>query len=97
MLRLESEPGAGTPVAVRLPAHHVDAPPDGEAAGAIVAMFAARGPDEVTVTREVRGGTYRGSRRELEQALAEIDSVEGLALVRRYLESQEEDDGKVES
>lgn len=87
---VDSAPGAGTSVELEAPADHVDLPPEGDAAAAIVMALCAEGPREVVVTREGPADSYELRRSELESVLGELTTVEGRLLLGEYVNNQEE-------
>lgn len=90
-LTLESAPGRGTTVRLWFAADHIDAPPAGDAAGALTALMAWPGPHELTVRRETDGRSYAVRRSELAAALGGLEGAGALALLRAFFESNEED------
>ena len=93
-IELETEPGRGTHVALEAPAGHLDLPPDGDVIGSLVLALCSEGPDEIEIVREREGVTYTLRRSELESVIGELPSVTGRGLLREFIRSQEEDDGK---
>lgn len=85
-----SAPGAGTRVELEAPADHVDLPPEGDAAEAIVMALCAEGPREIVVSREGPADSYELRRSELESVLGELSNVEGRVLLTEYVRNQEE-------
>ncbi len=88
---LASEPGAGTSVGFTLDAGHVDAPPAGDWAGAIVALLAlAAGAGAVLRVHRVRGGrSYALASDELAASAGPLTESGALSLARLFVESQE--------
>ncbi|MFW5797221.1 MAG: sensor histidine kinase [Spirochaetota bacterium] len=86
---IESEPGTGTTVECRFPPDHVDLPPVGDVAGTFLRMCLYEGDYEVEIHRRRGPGAYRISRRELAEALGDLESADSVLLLRRYLYEQE--------
>ena len=92
--RLQSRPGGGTTVGLDGPADHVDLPPAGDLVDTFVLVLCTEGPREIEITRERNTGSYTIRRTEMEDVLGDLSSVEGRLLLREYVRSQEEEDGK---
>ncbi len=90
-LDLKSRPGEGTSVWFDVPARHLDVPPAGDVAGAIVALMAMAGAGRELVVRRARAGAvYQVSRRELHDALDGLECAGALALARQYVTACEQ-------
>lgn len=89
-LQLTSVPGTGTTVGFQLPVSHPDVPPTGDLPTAIMAMMIFEGDYELTVERRCGANDYRLSRRELKEALGELETTTSIAMVKDYAASQEE-------
>lgn len=87
---LESEKGVGTTLSYHFDAKNIDLPPMGDIPGALVTLFNYPGDFELVFTHRRGDGEYSIARSELADAVGGLDSVEGLALAREFLESQEE-------
>lgn len=96
---LESERGKGTTVSFRFPKGNVDCPPIGDVPGLFLSALSLPGGHEMVVRRvkptsagETGGGSseYELRRSELSEAVGGLERVASLALLREYLESQEE-------
>jgi hypothetical protein len=100
---LESEKGRGTRVVFRFPKGSVDCPPTGDVPGLFLSALCFPGGHEMFI-RRVRplsgaggAGTGEGSseyelaRSELSEAVGGLERASSLALLREYLESQEEE------
>jgi hypothetical protein len=88
---LASEPGAGTSVGFTLDAGHVDAPPTGDWAGAVVALLAlAAGAGSVLRVHRVRDGrSYALASDELAASAGPLTEAGALALAKLFVESHE--------
>ena len=89
-MSLESEKGVGTTLRYHFDAKNIDLPPMGDIPGALVTLFNYPGDFELVFTHRRGDGEYSIARSELADAVGGLDSVEGLALAREFLESQEE-------
>ncbi|MFW5683992.1 MAG: sensor histidine kinase [Spirochaetota bacterium] len=83
--------GRGTSVGLYAPASHIDLPPDGEVVATLVLVLCTEGPEEIEVVRQSDHGSYRVTKRELQDVLGDLSSVESRGLLREYLESQEDE------
>jgi hypothetical protein len=90
-LRMQSRPGEGTGVSVQLDRRHWDLPPTGDWSSVLTGLLAFAGKHELIVERERNGYAYRLSRKELANALGELDSAASLTLAREYVIACEED------
>ena len=86
---LESEPGVGTTLRYGFRADHIDLPPMGDLAEAVLTLFNYPGDFELVFSHRRPGGSYSVSRSELADAVGGLDSVEGLTLAREFLRAQE--------
>ncbi len=87
---LSSAPGEGTAITFRLPSRHPDMPPAGDLPTAWTAMMVFDGDYELTVERRLGDAGYRIGRRELAEALGELETATSIAMVKDYAASQEE-------
>lgn len=90
VLMLSSAPGEGTKVMFRLARSHPDVPPTGDLPVTWTAMMVFDGEYELTVDRRLGAAGYRLSRRELAEALGELETATSIAMVKDYAASQEE-------
>jgi len=90
VLLLESVPGEGTSVVFRLVKSHPDLPPTGDLPVTLAAMMIFTGDYELAVERRLGDAGYRLSRRELAEALGELETAMSIAMVKDYAVSQEE-------
>lgn len=88
-LDIHSEPGLGTSVLARFPAHP-DTPPPGDWAGAVAGLMAMAGTHELVATRRRGAAGYTVSRLALAEALGELESAASLDLAARYCREQDE-------
>lgn len=86
---LESAVGTGTRVELEIPAMHPDAPPFSDPAGCFATLIAMGGDHELVIRRSWGDGFYELRRRELIEALGELESVGSQVLLRDYIASQE--------
>jgi len=88
---LASAPGAGTSVGFALDGAHIDAPPAGDWAGAIVSMLAmAAGAGTALRVHRMRDErSYAVASDELAEAVGPLTDAGALALVRMFVENQE--------
>ena len=87
---LESQKGVGTTLKYSFSAKHIDLPPMGELANAILMLFNYPGEFELVFTHKTPAGEYSISRSDLSDAVGGLESVEGISLAREFLSSQEE-------
>lgn len=88
---IQSEPGAGTTVEFTFDARHLDTPPLGDLAETLLGLMAFAGRYDLAVRRRTPAGGYEVSRRELEEALGNLEEPSNLVLARDFLRSQEQD------
>ncbi len=87
---LTSRPGIGTTVSFAFDARNVDTPPIGDVAQTVRSLLCFDRPYEAVIRRTRRDGeTYTVSRSELIDALGEIESLDSLVMLGRFLESLE--------
>ncbi len=94
--RLESEQGRGTRLTCRFNVDHVDTPPIGDLAGALMSLFSYPGDFELELQRSRAGEEYRITRSELLEALGGLEDPQALGLLTQYLESQEDFRGETD-
>jgi len=87
---LESKKGEGTVLRYSFSAKHIDLPPMGDLADAILTLFNYPGDFDLAFTHRKGAEEYSISRMELAEAVGGLESVEGLSLARDFLRSQEE-------
>jgi len=86
---LKSEKCVGTELKYHFSATHIDLPPMGDLVGAVLMLFNYPGDFELTFTHRKGEEEYSVSRSELAEAVGGLESAEGIALARVFLESQE--------
>lgn len=87
---LKSKKGVGTELEYSFAAKHIDLPPMGDIADAVLMLFNYPGDFELTFTHSKCGEEYSISRSELSEAVGGLESADGLSLARDFLHSQEE-------
>lgn len=87
---LESAVGVGTTLVCTFARDSLDLPPMGDLARTVLGLFNYPGDFELVFTRRKDGSDYAIARSELAEAVGGFASVEGLALAREFLVSQEE-------
>ena len=87
---LESKVGEGTKLSYSFAAGHIDLPPMGDIAKMVVTLFNYPGDFELFFTHRKGAEEYTVSRSELVEAVGSLETVEGIALAREFLSSQEE-------
>ena len=86
---LKSKKGEGTELSYSLGARHIDLPPMGDLADAVLMLFNYPGEFELEFSRKTPRGDYSISRSELSDAVGGLDTAGGLSLAREFLHSQE--------
>lgn len=89
--RIDSEPGVGTTVSFILDSRHVDLPEFGRFAGTAVTLMSYGFEGGLTIERSVDGRGYTLDRRELQEALGDLNDTENLLLLKRFIEGNEQD------
>ena len=87
---LKSQKGVGTELAYSFSATHIDLPPMGDLADAVLMLFNYPGDFDLVFTHRKGGEEYSISRLELAEAVGGLESVEGISLAREFLQSQED-------
>jgi anti-sigma regulatory factor (Ser/Thr protein kinase) len=87
---IESKVGEGTRLSYGFAAGHIDLPPMGDIAKMVVTLFNYPGDFELVFTHRKGAEEYTVSRSELVEAVGSLETVEGIALAREFLSSQEE-------
>ena len=82
--------GVGTVLAFSFSAPHIDLPPMGDLADAVLMLFNYPGDFALVFTHRKGGEEYSISRLELAEAVGGLESVEGISLAREFLQSQED-------
>ena len=89
-VNLESEKCKGTELTYWFSADHIDLPPMGDLADAVLMLFNYPGDFELKFTHAKGGGEYSICRSELAEAAGGLETAEGLSLAREFLHSQED-------
>lgn len=89
-IELKSEKGVGTTLICSFDAGNIDLPPMGNLPAAVLSLFTFDGDYEMIFSHRRGEDGYEISRSELKDAVGGFDSVEGLALAKEFLSSQEE-------
>ena len=89
-MSLVSAPGAGTTLSYSFESGNVDLPPMGDLPDMTLGLFNYPGDFELVFTHVKGADTYSIARSELRDAVGSLEDVEGLALAREFLRSQEE-------
>lgn len=90
---LRSEKGKGTEVGFHFDKGNVDCPPVGDLPSALLSILCLPGGADLRIRRTREGEvklSYELDRRELAEALGSLEDATSLALLKRYLASQEE-------
>ena len=87
---IESEEGKGTTVIFRLHPKHVDLPEFGDFASTATALMTYGFEGNLTIEHRINDNHYAVSKDELVDVLGELNDVEGLALLKQFIGSQEE-------
>ena len=87
---LKSQKGVGTELAYCFSAKHIDLPPMGDVADALLMLFNYPGNFELVFTHRKGADEYSISRSELADAVGGLETADGLSLAREFLHSQEE-------
>jgi len=87
--QIQSEPGEGTSVCFRIPLAHIDAPPLGNLVETFRQILTYPGTHEIRIHRTRGKDSYTLLRSELKEALGDLESAGSQALLKEYLESQE--------
>jgi hypothetical protein len=87
---LVSAPGKGTTLSYSFAAGNVDLPPMGDISDMALGLFNYPGDFELTFVHAKGAESYEISRSELRDAVGSLEDIEGLALAREFLRSQEE-------
>ena len=88
---LKSRKGAGTELSYTFSATHIDLPPMGDIAEAILMLFNYPGDFDLAFTHRKGTEEYSISRLELADAVGGLESAEGITLAKEFLKSQEEE------
>ena len=87
---LESEKGRGTHLHYTFSAGHIDLPPMGDIAKAVLQLMSYAGDFELMFFHARGGEEYEITRSELIDAAGPLESVESLSLAREFISAQEE-------
>ena len=87
---LKSEKGVGTRLEYSFSAKHIDLPPMGDIVSLVMMLFNYPGDFDLVFTHRKGAEEYSISRKELAEAVGSLESAEGLALAREFLQSQED-------
>ena len=87
---LVSAPGKGTTLSYAFAADNVDLPPMGDISDMALGLFNYPGDFELTFVHTKGAESYEISRSELLDAVGSLEDIQGLALAREFLRSQEE-------
>jgi hypothetical protein len=88
---LQSKKGEGTRLDYSFSARHIDLPPMGDLAAAVMMLFNYPGDFDLSFSHRRGAEEYSISRLELAEAVGGLESVEGISLAREFLRSQEEE------
>lgn len=88
---LKSRKGVGTELSYSFSATHIDLPPMGDIAEAILMLFNYPGDFDLAFTHRKGTEKYSISRLELADAVGGLESAEGITLAKEFLEAQEEE------
>jgi hypothetical protein len=77
-------------VAFRFDKGNVDCPPLGNVQGMALSILCLPGAQEMTLSRKAGGISYELKKSELAEVLGDLEKVSSLALLKHYLQSQEE-------
>jgi hypothetical protein len=87
---IESAPGVGTELEIRVPRDHIDLPPAGDLPTVFQQALCFAGEYEMVIQRRYGDRQYELTRSDLIDALGEIDTVGSQTLLWEYLAAQEE-------
>ena len=87
---LTSGKGVGTTLSYSFAARHIDLPPMGDLAEAVLMLFNYPGDLDLAFRHRLGAEEYKISRLELADAVGGLETIEGLALASEFLSSQEE-------
>lgn len=87
---IQSTPGKGTVVSFDLDASNIDTPPLGDLPGTVLGLMTFPGAYDLILKRKTPTDGYTVSRKELQDALGELETTGSLVLARDFLRSQEE-------
>ncbi|MBQ5531060.1 MAG: sensor histidine kinase [Kiritimatiellae bacterium] len=88
-VKLVSKKGEGTLLEYWFSAGHIDLPPMGNLATAVLALFNYPGDFDLSFSHETSAGSYSVSRSELAEAVGGLDTADGLSMAKEFLVSQE--------
>jgi signal transduction histidine kinase len=88
---IASEKGVGTSLCFEYDGKHLDAPPLGNIASAIVCCLGLPGGFELKFTRTLRGESYTVTRSEAAELFGDVSCAEALLTLRDYIRASEEE------
>ena len=88
---IDSKEGAGTTVRFRFNMAHVDLPEFGDFAAAAAALMSYGFDGNLVIRRIVDGREYAVEKRELHEVLGDLNSVDSLQMMKKFLETNEEE------
>ena len=88
---IDSKEGRGTTVSFQLPRNHIDVPAFGNFTTAAVTLMTYGFEGNLIIERSVNGNGYNVSKAELKDALGDLNDLESLTLLKRFIEGNEED------
>jgi len=88
---IESKEGNGTTVRFKLNKNHVDLPEFGDFAAAAVTLMAYDFDGDLTIERSINGRRYKISKAEVKKILGDLNRVENLTLLKRFIEENEKE------
>ena len=87
---IESRKGEGTHLSYYFDPKNIDLPPMGDVAETMVTLFNYPGSFDLVFTHKKGSEEYSISRSELTEAVGSLETLEGIALAKEFLRSQEE-------
>jgi hypothetical protein len=88
---IASEKGVGTSLFFEYDGKHLDAPPVGNIASAVVCCLGLPGDFELKFTRTLCGESYTVTRSEAAEVFGDVGSAEALLTLREYIRTSEEE------
>lgn len=90
---IESEEGKGTTISFHLDPTHLDLPMFGNFTSTAMSLMTYGFEGDLTIDHSVNGTGYTISKMELIEVLGELNDAESLALLKQFIESQENELG----
>lgn len=87
---LESWKGEGTRLSYSFDPENIDLPPMGDLAATVVTLFNYPGKFDLVFTHKKGDEEYSISRSELSEAVGGLETLDGIALAKEFLRSQED-------